>query len=142
MLDALHWRPATALLPDTVPHACPFGSRYFRRAHRRGVALGSDRLRDPARSGGLRVVSGRPPQPVRRRSLHGVLGTSRRRLEVPALRERRARLRGRAGTAHACAEKAEGSYTYSLTYCVVAFGIEACNFKAPAADVTVTVTGS
>ena len=45
-------------------------------------------------------------------------------------------------TAHAYADKAEGSYTYSLTYCVVAFGIEACNFRAAAADVTVTVTGT
>ena len=41
---------------------------------------------------------------------------------------------------HPFADKADGSYTYALTYCVVAFGIEACNFRAPIDEVTVTVT--
>ena len=36
------------------------------------------------------------------------------------------------------ADRADGSYFYALTYCVVAFGIEACNFKG--AEVTVTVS--
>lgn len=44
------------------------------------------------------------------------------------------------GHRHAVENQAEGSYTYSLTYCVTAFGIEACNFRPPVADVTVTVT--
>ena len=38
----------------------------------------------------------------------------------------------------AVADRADGSYFYALTYCVVAFGIEACNFKG--ADVTVRVS--
>ena len=35
-------------------------------------------------------------------------------------------------------DRAEGTYVYALTYCVVAFGIEACNFRG--AETTVTVT--
>lgn len=40
---------------------------------------------------------------------------------------------------HSFVDKAEGSYTYALSYCVTALGIEACNFRAAVADVTVTV---
>ena len=38
----------------------------------------------------------------------------------------------------AVAGRADGSYFYALTYCVVAFGIEGCDFKG--AEVTVTVS--
>lgn len=41
---------------------------------------------------------------------------------------------------HSYVDKAEGTYTYALSYCVTALGIEACNFRAAVADVTVTVT--
>ena len=44
------------------------------------------------------------------------------------------------GLTVAVADRADGSYFYALTYCVVAFGIEACNFKG--AEVTVTVSRS
>ena len=40
--------------------------------------------------------------------------------------------------AFAVADAADGSYVYALTWCVVAFGIEACNFKG--AELTVTVS--
>ena len=40
--------------------------------------------------------------------------------------------------AFSVADKPDGSYLYALTYCVIAFGIEACNFKG--AEVTVTVS--
>ena len=40
--------------------------------------------------------------------------------------------------ARAVTDRAEGTYVYALTYCVVAFGIEACNFQG--AETTVTVT--
>ena len=41
---------------------------------------------------------------------------------------------------HSYVDKAEGAYTYALSYCVTALGIEACNFRAAVADLTVTVT--
>ena len=40
---------------------------------------------------------------------------------------------------HAIAGKPNGSYTYSLTYCVEAFGIEACPLRPTQAEVTVVV---
>ena len=46
------------------------------------------------------------------------------------------------GTAHskAYAGKPTGSYTYSLTYCVIALGIEACNIPPGQPSVTVRVS--
>ncbi|MXY06465.1 MAG: hypothetical protein F4171_05695 [Gammaproteobacteria bacterium] len=43
------------------------------------------------------------------------------------------------GASHAIADQPDGSYTYSLTYCVEAFGIEACNLRPVQAEVTVVV---
>lgn len=43
------------------------------------------------------------------------------------------------GASHAVAGQPDGSYTYSLTYCVEAFGIEACNLRPMQAEVTVVV---
>ena len=43
------------------------------------------------------------------------------------------------GASHAVADQPDGSYTYSLTYCVEAFGIEACNLRPMHAEVTVVV---
>lgn len=43
------------------------------------------------------------------------------------------------GISHAVAGQPAGSYTYSLTYCVEAFGIEACNLRPVQAEVTVVV---
>lgn len=43
------------------------------------------------------------------------------------------------GASHAVTGQPDGSYTYSLTYCVEAFGIEACNLRAVQAEVTVVV---
>ena len=40
---------------------------------------------------------------------------------------------------HAVAGKPDGSYTYSLTYCVEAFGIEVCQLRPVRAEVTVVV---
>ncbi|MCY3793848.1 MAG: hypothetical protein OXG51_05660 [Gammaproteobacteria bacterium] len=42
-------------------------------------------------------------------------------------------------TSHAVADQPDGFYTYSLTYCVEAFGIEACNLRPMQAEVTVVV---
>ena len=42
---------------------------------------------------------------------------------------------------HDYSGKAGGSYNYSLTYCVTAMGIEACNFKPAFAELTVRVIG-
>ena len=43
------------------------------------------------------------------------------------------------GASHAVADQPDGSYTYSLTYCVEALGIEACNLRPMRAQVTVVV---
>lgn len=43
------------------------------------------------------------------------------------------------GISHAVADQPDGSYAYSLTYCVEAFGIEACNLRPTQAEVTVVV---
>ena len=40
---------------------------------------------------------------------------------------------------HAVTGKPDGSYSYSLTYCVVAFGIEACQLGPTQAELTVRV---
>jgi len=40
---------------------------------------------------------------------------------------------------HAVTGKPDGSYNYSLTYCVVAFGIEACQLGPTQAELTVRV---
>ena len=40
---------------------------------------------------------------------------------------------------HAVAGKPDGSHTYSLTYCVEAFGIEVCQLRPVRAEVTVVV---
>ena len=40
---------------------------------------------------------------------------------------------------HTVAGKPDGSYTYSLTYCVEAFGIEVCQLRPLRAEVTVVV---
>ncbi len=40
---------------------------------------------------------------------------------------------------HAVAGKPDGSYAYSLTYCVEAFGIEVCQLRPVRAEVTVVV---
>ena len=37
-------------------------------------------------------------------------------------------------------EKAAGSYTYSLTYCVAALGVEICDLRPGFRDLTVTVS--
>ena len=44
-----------------------------------------------------------------------------------------------AGASHAVTGQSDGAYTYSLTYCVEAFGIEACNLRPLQAEVTVVV---
>ena len=41
---------------------------------------------------------------------------------------------------HAYAGKAAGSYTYSLTYCVTALGVEICDLRPGLHDLTVTVS--
>ncbi len=41
---------------------------------------------------------------------------------------------------HAYASKAAGSYTYSLTYCVTALGVEICDLRPGLRDLTVTVS--
>lgn len=43
------------------------------------------------------------------------------------------------GASHAVTGQPDGAYTYSLTYCVEAFGIEACNLRPVHAEVTVVV---
>ena len=43
---------------------------------------------------------------------------------------------------HAYANKPEGSYTYTLTYCVTALGIEACNIKPALNELVVKVRGA
>lgn len=43
------------------------------------------------------------------------------------------------GHSHAVTGKPDGSYTYSLTYCVEAFGIEVCQLRPVRAEVTVVV---
>ena len=43
------------------------------------------------------------------------------------------------GLSHAIVGKPDGSYAYSLTYCVEAFGIEACQLRPMHAEVTVVV---
>lgn len=43
------------------------------------------------------------------------------------------------GASHAVTGQPDGTYTYSLTYCVEALGIEACNLRPMQAEVTVVV---
>ena len=46
-----------------------------------------------------------------------------------------------ADLAHAYSDKTPGTYTYTLTYCVTALSIEACNFRPALAGLRVQVSG-